>query len=807
MDKSLYSGRSFVGKDSIMDDYKKGKIQRPNRKDPEITEDKEFYLSWARYIWALYCKNECSVPYGGYTYGGKSYAEVRQYALGRQDSTIYQNRLDPCERDEATGKNVAHMNINWDIHPILPKFRDVVRGKLLGVDYEPNTQAIDLKSRKSRIDTVNKMKLKVNPNMQSFMQQNGLNYDGVKVPTGIKSADDVDFFEKLGGVRLEREIMLKNAIECTQYESDWKTLKDMLINNAIDYNVVAVKTKHHQNTGKIKVSCVHPEDLVCRGSEYPDHRDIDFAGEICRKTISQIREENELTEDELIEIAKKYRNTDGNKHFGNTSSNGDGFYRIQPSAKNTENEGICDNINDFKIDTLEFYFIAKKAENYIIGHREKEGNMIYDRVGKNAKLSKRDKKRGKKIESNEIEYVFKAEWIIGTKYLINCGMENTIVKEKSNGVKRARLPITIYSDTTPSLMERCISHVDDIHIAIYKLRNAISKHIPAPRIIFDLSVLENSVEMGGKIYSMKKLIANFSKTGVMVVRSKSEWGDDDYGASNKKPFDIVNNSGLEGDINLFLTRIQTSLEQIRQVTGVNEVADGTTVNQDMLKGVMEGLTAATNNALKPTFRLYEGVYENWVKYCALKWQTAVLGGDIDITYTPLDDNTIRHFKLTKDLYDYDFGIKIILKPSEQDKQMLLADIQAKKEQGLLAAHDYFVLYKMISNGDLRQAEVYYSRAVEEQKSRNHQEAMQLQQAQAQAQGEAGIAMEQAKQQTLQMQAEIEMAKINLEYDRKKEIEMLRIEAEKEMNLAKIEGNFVSGVTNKALDMSNNKEEV
>ena len=173
----------------------------------------------------------------------------------------------------------------------------------------------------------------------------------------------------------------------------------------------------------------------------------------------------------------------------------------------------------------------------------------------------------------------------------------------------------------------------------------------------------------------------------------------------------------------------------------------------------------------------------------------------------MDDNTIRHFKLTKDLYDYDFGIKIILKPSEQDKQMLLADIQAKKEQGLLAAHDYFVLYKMISNGDLRQAEVYYSRAVEEQKSRNHQEAMQLQQAQAQAQGEAGIAMEQAKQQTLQMQAEIEMAKINLEYDRKKEIEMLRIEAEKEMNLAKIEGNFVSGVTNKALDMSNNKEEV
>jgi hypothetical protein len=357
-------------------------------------------------------------------------------------------------------------------------------------------------------------------------------------------------------------------------------------------------------------------------------------------------------------------------------------------------------------------------------------------------------------------------------------------------------------------MERCISHVDDIHIAIYKLRNAIAKHIPAPRIIFDLSVLEDAVKMGSKTYSMKKLISNYHRTGVMVIRSKSEYADDDYGASNKKPFDIVNNSGIESDIQIFLTRIQTSLEQIRQVTGVNEVADGTTVNQDMLKGVMEGLTAATNNALKPTFRIYEGVYSNWVKYCALKWQTAVLGGDIDITYTPLDDNIIKHFKLTKDLFEYDFGIKVILKPSAEDKQMLLQDIQAKKEQNLLAAHDYFVLYRMINNGDLRQAEVYYARAVEEQKSRNHQQAIEMQQAQAQAQGEANLAIEQAKQQTIQAQLQADMAKINLEWDRKKEIEMLKIESMKQINMEKIEGNIVSGLTNKAMELNqNNKEEV
>ena len=797
--KSIYSGRTFIGTDAVLKDYRKGKNNRPSRKDEGIAEDPKYFLQWAKYIWSKYASGKCRVPYGGYSRNGKSFEEIRQYALGRQDPIIYQNLLDPCEIDQQTGEKVAYMNINWDIHPILPKFRDVVRGKLLGVDYEPNTQAIDLKSRKKRLDTLNKMKLKVNPVMKGFMQETGLNYDGVDVPQGINSTEDVDFFEKLGGIRLEREIFLKNAIEYTQYESEWPTLKDMAINSAVDFNIGALHTKHHIATGKIKATFVDPADLVCRGSLYPDHRDIDFAGVLCKKTIAQLREENAFTEEELIKIAKAYSGTNDNLDF---DSNRSDFYRMQPTADNNlSGSAVCENINDFKIDTLEFYFIAKIAENHVIGYRQDAGNLIYDKVGLDSKLSNRDKKRGREMESTEIEYVFRAEWVVGTDYIFNYGIENTIVKETADGVKRARLPITIYSDTAPSLMERCISHVDDIHIAIYKMRNAIAKHIPAPRIIFDLSVLEDAVEMGGRSYEMKELIATFHKTGVMVIRSKSEFDDEDYGASNKKPFDIVHETGIEADINMFLGRIQTSLEQIRQVTGVNEVADGTTVNQDMLKGVMEGLTAATNNALKPTFRVYEGLYENWARYCGLKWQTATLAGDIDITYTPLDDNVIRHFKMTKDMFEHDFGIKIILRPSEQDKQMMLQDIMAKKEQNLLAAHDYFVLYQMINNGDIRQAQVYYSRAVEEQKAKNHQQQVELQQAQAKAQGEASMALEQAKQQTIQAETSSKIAVINAEYDRKEKLLAMQLKSNQDINSQKIEGNLATNMMSQTMDIA------
>ena len=773
--RNIYTEKSYLGANDIKKDYKKGKVSIPKNKNKGIEDDPEYFLQWARYIYAQYHRGGTTIGADLSTGSGKSHTQIRQYALGRQDPGIYADELDPCEDGDE-----GYMNINWDVVAIMPKFRDLMRGKLLGADYEVNTEAIDAVSGKQRIDTVNKMKLSVSPMMKQAMAETGTKASGVNIPNEIENPADVDYFYKMGGVRLEREIIIKDAIEVTQYESDWETIKDMLVNDAIDLNIVATHTKLDLSTGKIKLHRVAPEQLVCRRSEYPDHRDIDFAGVVRSKSISQLREENAFNEEVLLKIAKAYSGVGKNSEFEVNFNGYDNLY--QPTAP-VDSDFAYDN---FKIDTLEFYFIAKEAENHIIGYHKNGNNMIYDEVDMASTLSKKDLKRGKEMQSSEFEYVYRCEWVIGTSFVFNYGKETAIVKEKANGVKRAILPIQIYSDRSPSLMERCIAHVDDIQIAILKLRNAISKHIPAPRIIFDLSVLEDSVEMGGQNYDMKDLIATFPKTGIMVLRSKSEFGDE-YGAANKKPFEIIQNSGLENDIQMFLMRIQSSLDQIRQVTGVNEVSDGSTQQQDMLKGVLEGLSAATNTALRPTFRLYEGWFGLWAKYCAMKWQVAALAGDISLTHSPLGDMAIKHFKVTKDLYDYDFGIKIVLRPSEKDRQMLMQDLFNKKEQQVIGYQDYFVLANLVQSGNLKRAQVYYARAVEEQAAKMHQKNLEVQRAQAEANGEAGVKLEEAKMKAMQAKTQMELEMIeaegrmkikvlNEEYDRKLELQREAIEA-------------------------------
>jgi hypothetical protein len=169
---------------------------------------------------------------------------------------------------------------------------------------------------------------------------------------------------------------------------------------------------------------------------------------------------------------------------------------------------------------------------------------------------------------------------------------------------------------------------------------------------------------------------------------------------------------------------------------------------------MEGLQSATNNATKPVFRLYSGLYENIAKYTGCKWQVAVIDGDIDINYVPINDNVVKNIKLSGDLYDYDFGIKITLIPSEQDRQMLLQDILAKRQNQEIAPQDYIVLYNMIRGGDFKKAQLFMAKSMERQSALKQQQSVQQMQAQSQAQAQAAMAIEQEKAKTMQMEFQL-----------------------------------------------------
>jgi hypothetical protein len=774
---------------------KKKSLVMPNRNG---TKDQRFFLKMCQYMWSNYTRGYSSIGYGGYSGSGKSYTSLRLYSQGQQDKRQYAKLLNDI--DPLTNK--GEMNINWDIVQILPKFVDIVVGKMTSIDFDVKTQALDEGSTKARLRKQGKMKLLTNPRVQQFMKQYNVAPPDVQLPEFIKTAEDVDMYIKMGGARLDYEMAMRDCLESTKYESGWETLKDKVVKDVVDLGICAMKTKCHPKTHKVKSDYVDPEKLIIQESKYSDHRDSKWVGEIRSITIGQLREESDLTEKEIIEVVKKYKGFKGNA---------DNFVPpnidLEKSYRNTsEYDASNFGYNNFRIDVLEAYFIAKDAERYLVGHREDNNSYIYDKMKKtNAKLTEDMEAKGHHMEDKVTEKCYKCFWVIGTDCIYDAGEEYAIVKKDVNGVKEALLPIQVYSSKMPSLVERCTGFVDDIQLAVLKKRNVLAKMAPGPRMVLDKSKFRDSVKIGTKKYSMLDLLRKYIKSGVMIVESIAEFEEGEGG--NPNPIQFLP-TGITEDISILLSDIAGSIDQIRNVTGLNEVADGSSQRQDMLQSVMEGLNAATNNALRPTFRIYEGLHFSWAKYCVLKWQTALIGGDIKVEFVPIGDNSIKTVSISNSLYLYDFGVIVTMVPSAEDRQMLLRNLEAYKANNQVDVADYFVIYNMVQGGDVKKAQLYFSKAAKEHQALMHRRQIELQEAQGKANGEGAMMAEQARAKTMQLslQKEMQLLAVKAEEERK----TLTHEYELKLKLADAMAGqqLTNNVIDKSLDKSlENKENI
>ena len=395
--------------------------------------------------------------------------------------------------------------------------------------------------------------------------------------------------------------------------------------------------------------------------------------------------------------------------------------------------------------------------DFIIGM----GIGFFDEVDLNSKLTNKDKKRGKETVTNLMHNIYKASMVIGTSCVFDYGKYEKIVRKGKKGAKTAVLPILFYRGDSPSFIERCIGLVDDIHLAVYKIRELFVKLPPAPRMTIDLSLLQDTIRIGKKDYDIMQMDKMFYRTGRLYHRSRGEFQDMQAG-SNRPPINPVPVDVLT-DFQMFHQEIATKMDQIRMVTGINEVADGSSQNAEMLKGVLEGLNAATNNALKPLYQSLESLHKRLYRYVIKLWQLQLLEtGDIRITYQ--NNRTIKVLSLGKGLAYNEFGIVLTVLPTEEKKMFMLQNLAADKAQGKVGEADYFVLLNMIEQNDFKKAQFYYVRAVEKAKAAEHQRQLEMIQAQGQQIAQQAQVAEQAKGQTLQMKGQNELEQIQLDKD-------------------------------------------
>ena len=235
---------------------------------------------------------------------------------------------------------------------------------------------------------------------------------------------------------------------------------------------------------------------------------------------------------------------------------------------------------------------------------------------------------------------------------------------------------------------------------------------------------------------------------------------------------------------------------IRDVTGINEVRDGSTPNPDALVGVQKLAALSSNTAtrhilesgLNVTKRMAECIslrIADILEYADFREEFAMQVGKYNVAI--LDD--------VKDLYIHDFGIFIELAPDEEQRLMLESNINIALQQQTIDLEDAIDIRGMnnikLANEMLKVKRKKRMQMQQQQKQQEMQmqtqSNMQTQQAAAQQKAQIIQLEAQAKSQVKQAEAMYDIEKMNAEVEAKKFLMDLEFQYNMKLKGIEVEG--------------------
>lgn len=669
--------------------------------NPKKKEDMDYCVSVMKYLFTLGCNG--ILVKGGYLsglLGDSKYSELRSYARGKVDVNKYKSELLGKDNNNNQRKK-SYYNISWGQDTGHVKTRDQIIGSYDKMDYEILVSATDPASQKKREKEIAGLKIWQNKTFKTFVGNIGIDI-GQGDSDMFESEEDVDLYVKTGGLKLQEEIKMKKAIGVTMSESRWKMLKMMLMNDMVDLGISWTKAYIDYSINVPMLRYVDPNMLLVPCSKYLDFRDITMCAEIREMTIADVRNESELTESQLMQVAKCY-----------------GFE--QPFASTQHRNFYKDNgfypYDHIKVTVLDGSWLSSDVKKYKSKIIEKYGSLSYTEKEFDYELRKDDEKKGAKLDVKRTQYEYEGKWIIGTDFAFGYGRADLQIRSGKSGYKKAFLSYIGATTGVISKVERMIPDVDMINLLTFKRRNAIAAIPAPPGLIFNKTPFENT-EIDGQIKTPIDLYNMLLEKGILTIDTEDTHGNP---ISNIHSIVAPIPSVAFDQFRIYTETINEHRRNIQINTGINDLVDGSTNNERMLKMQGEAKIEAANNAMQPEYSMMSDIIERVYTSTMLKWQELARRGKLSVENSPLDEDDIEILELNEDISDIKFGLKIKLGSTLQEQQLLMQNIlslsQFRKTSGGVGGITedvYLALYRVIKSGNIPKAQLMIAKAVKEQ---------------------------------------------------------------------------------------------
>ena len=590
-----------------------------------------------------------------------AFNRLRLYARGEQSIAKYKQEL-------AVDGDLSYINLDWTPVPILPKFVDIVVNGMSSRLFSVKAYAQDAmsQSKRSKYQNMIEGQAVARPVLEKIQNFTGAN------PFVTSPEDLPDTDEELA---LYMQLNYKPAIEIAEEEAintifAENHYPDLRMRMDYDLTVIGIGVAKHEflKGSGVEISYVDPANVIYSYTEDPHFKDCFYWGEVKRVNTTELfKIDPTLTTEDLDIISKTGQ--DWNNSFNLSQSNNEIFHR----------------------DTITLLYFNYKSTNEIVYKKKVSDSGNVKMIQKDDTFNPPDEMMDdgsfEKVNKT-IDVWYDGVMVMGTNYILKWEMAKNMVRPKSASQHAIPNYVAVaprmYKGVIESLVRRMIPFVDLIQLTHLKLQQVISKVVP-DGVFIDADGL-NEVDLGtGAAYNPEDALKLYFQTGSVIGRSYT--GDGEHNSARIPIQQLTSNSGAS-KTQMLLTNYNHYLDQIRNVTGLNEARDGSTPDPNALVGVQKlaalNSNTATRHILDASLYLYRTIAEG------LSYRIS----DI-LEYSDFTDefiNQIGKYNVSileeiSDLYIYDFGVFIEVAPDEEEKAQLEQNIQMALSKGDIYLED------------------------------------------------------------------------------------------------------------------------
>jgi hypothetical protein len=690
-----------------------------------------------KYVKAAWNDGKSYIPSTMFYYGRSRMAEIREYGIGKQSVNKYKKIL---LGDNVTDK--SSFNVDWNPISFLTKFREIAISKIIQRDFDVEAFCVDPLAKSEEDEYFNKMKVKIM--MRQAAEQAGSELS--QSPLLQPQAEEPQDMEQLQmqmkfGYKHQKAMESELGISLIQQQNNISEIRKRVCENLFDYGVGGYK-EWIDEKGMVKFREIVPENLIVSYCTKNDFSDLIHWGEVVYMSVTDLVPY--FKEEQIDYICK---NVAGK--YGNPAS-----YPVTNVPGRTWDK--------FKVAVFDMEFIDFDSTVY-----KKEidgrGNLRtmptdYGNMGRPDTIEFFKGATEPKYIDTTRKVVRRAKWLVGTDMMFDWGLA-TNMKRKQSSWWDTSLSCHLYSWNFYNMMysgitERLIPLEDNLCLTWYKLQNLKNKLIPY-LIKLDINALEGvNFGKGGKKMTPADLIDFMLQEFVVLYRSSDLLSKN----PNYDPARIEATGQLAA-FQMLYEELQQGLQMMRDITGLNEITDGSTPNSKNLNSTNAAAIESTNNALHLVMNADKQLMNRLSDAIVQRIQIAVQLGKVEGYAKALGTDTVKFYQISPDISNYELGIFIKDAPTYAERQAFIQDLNLKDSQGLIDPADKIIV---MSCTNLKQAAEVLAYKIEQRKQQEHARQMELLQEQSQGNIQAAEAAASMEMQKAELDCELEIEKIGVE---------------------------------------------